>query len=345
MALIKAGGLDSIQVTGSVGSHTYRYQGRQLVVSQKAAIVTNPRTYEQMARRALWLNVTAVARHLTTASFKFAFEDKSQGQTDYNMFYKFALKHANPVYVTKQMSEKKLCVPVDYEVSRGSLGKVDLSYNASGTTFTSSLSAATISNTTTVAEFSLDLLAKNTVSGWRIGDKLAYVVLIGTMGDDGYLHFEVKGASVLLSADDTATLASVMPLLSVVNGKVAVTGSQYSCAAVIHVRPSTGKGVCVSSQSLVLSTDLITYASAYQTTTAKETAMNSLGGWNDSLLGSKASTRISDGNVVRDTSGSTSDSSSSSSSTNTSGSSDSGSSDSGSDNGGSSDPDNPYNNE
>lgn len=299
MGKIAIGGLDSNQLMGSVGSHTFRYTNGQLVVSQKAATVTNPRTYEQVARRALFLNVAAAGKLLSSATFKFAFEDKEAKQTDYNMFFKYAMMTSNPVYITKNMRQSGICVPVEYPVSRGSLPNIKYSYDASAQAFVTNLSASDVTASTTVAEFSIDLRVKNKSQQLLSDDKLVYVVLDGTMGDDGYVHFEVAGASVLLSLEDTAKLSSVLPLLKIVNGKVAFTASAYSCIAVLHSRP-TEDGVYVSPQDLVLSDDLKAYAATFRTADAKYLSMKSLGGWKDSLIGSKASTSLNNGTVVRD---------------------------------------------
>lgn len=298
MGKIITGGLDSNQIMGSIGSHTFRYTNGQLVVSQKAATVSNPRTYEQVVRRALFLNVSATGKLLSTATFKFAFEDKESKQTDYNMFFKYAMKTPNPVYITKNMRQRRICVPVEYSVSRGSLPSIKCSYDASAQAFVTNLSASDVNASTTVSDFSIDFRGKNKSHQFLLDDKLVYVVLEGTMGDDGYVRFEVAGASLLISYDNTAKLSAVLPLMKVVNGKIAFTASAYSCIAVLHSRP-TEDGVYVSPQDLVLSDDLKTYAATFRTAEAKDVSMKSLGGWNDSLIGSKASTSLNNGTVVR----------------------------------------------
>ena len=299
MGKIAIGGLDSNQLMGSVGSHTFRYTNGQLVVSQKAATVTNPRTYEQVARRARFLNVAAVGKLLSSATYKFAFEDKEAKQTDYNMFFKYAMMTPNPVYITKNMRQSGICVPVEYPVSHGSLPKITYSYDANAQAFVTNLSASDVTANTTVGEFSIDFRAKNKSQQFLLDDKLVYVVLNGTIGDDGYVRFDVAGASMLVSYDDTAKLSSVLPLLKIVNGKVAFTASAYSCIAVLHSRP-TEDGVYVSPQDLVLSDALKAYAARFRNADAKYLSMKSLGGWNDSLIGSKASTSLNNGTVVRD---------------------------------------------
>lgn len=300
MGIIKSGGLDSNILTGTVGSHTYRYTNRQLVVSQKAAEVTDRRSYEQIAHRSLMPNVSLTAKLLTSAAFRFAFEDKNVGQTDYNLFFKYAMHYSNPVYITKDMREMKICVPTGYEVSRGSLKKVQCTYNASEHAFVTNLSASAVNTDTAVEDFSIDFLTQNKSLKWKFEDKIVYVMLTGTMGDDGFVRFEVSGASLMFSADDTAKVSAVLPAMKVVGGKVAIDAATYSCAAIIHVRYDDDGNVLVSSQSLVLSDALKTYAAAYQTAAAREAAMRSIGGWNDSLIGSKASTSIADGEVIRD---------------------------------------------
>ena len=299
MGIIKAGGIDSNVLTGTIGSHTYRYTNRQLVVSQKAAVITNPRSYEQVANRALLLNVFSTAKLLTSAAFKFAFEDKNVGQTDYNMFFKYAMQFLYSVYITKQMREMKLCVPAEYEVSRGSLKSIQCTYTATENAFVTNLNASAVTDSTTVGDFTIDFLTQNSAQKWRFEDKIVYVMLTGTLGDDGFVHFEVSGASLLFDSIDTARLSAVLPAMKVVGGKVAFNATTYSCIAVIHVRHVDDE-IRVSSQRLVLSDALKTYAATYQTAAAKEAAMRSIGGWNDSLIGSKASTSIVDGEVVRD---------------------------------------------
>ena len=299
MGKIISGGLDSNHIVGSVGSHTFRYTNGQLVVSEKAATVTNPRTYEQVVQRAKWLNVTALGKLLRSVTFKFAFEDKESKQTDYNMFFKYAAKMYDPVYITRDMRERGICVPAEYPVTHGSLAGIRYSYDATEQAFVTNLSASDVTENTTVEDFSIDFRRLNKSQQWLYEDKLVYVALTGTMGDDGYVHFEVSGASMLLSSDDTAKLSSVLPLLKIVNGKVAFSASEYSCIAVIHAR-STENGVYVSSQEFVLSDALKTYAATFRTASAKDVSMKSIGGWNDSLIGSKASTSLNNGAVVRD---------------------------------------------
>ena len=299
MGKIISGGLDSNHIVGSVGSHTFRYTNGQLVVSEKAATVTNPRTYEQVVQRAKWLNVTALGKLLRSVTFKFAFEDKESKQTDYNMFFKYAAKMYNPVYITRDMRERGICVPAEYPVTHGSLADIRYSYDATEQAFVTNLSASDVTENTTVEDFSIDFRRLNKSQQWLYEDKLVYVALTGTMGDDGYVHFEVSGASMLLSSDDTAKLSSVLPLLKIVNGKVAFSASEYSCIAVIHAR-STENGVYVGSQEFVLSDALKTYAATFRTASAKDVSMKSIGGWNDSLIGSKASTSLNNGAVVRD---------------------------------------------
>ena len=299
MGKIISGGLDSNHIVGSVGSHTFRYTNGQLVVSEKAATVTNPRTYEQVVQRAKWLNVTALGKLLRSVTFKFAFEDKESKQTDYNMFFKYAAKMYDPVYITRDMRERGICVPAEYSVTHGSLADIKYSYDATEQAFVTNLSASDVTENTTVEDFSIDFRRLNKSQQWLYEDKLVYVALTGTMGDDGYVHFEVSGASMLLSSDDTAKLSSVLPLLKIVNGKVAFSASEYSCIAVIHAR-STENGVYVGSQEFVLSDALKTYAATFRTASAKDVSMKSIGGWNDSLIGSKASTSLNNGAVVRD---------------------------------------------
>ena len=299
MGKIISGGLDSNHIVGSVGSHTFRYTNGQLVVSEKAATVTNPRTYEQVVQRAKWLNVTALGKLLRSVTFKFAFEDKESKQTDYNMFFKYAAKMYDPVYITRDMRERGICVPAEYPVTHGSLADIKYSYDATEQAFVTNLSASDVTENTTVEDFSIDFRRLNKSQQWLYEDKLVYVALTGTMGDDGYVHFEVSGASMLLSSDDTAKLSSVLPLLKIVNGKVAFSASEYSCIAVIHAR-STENGVYVGSQEFVLSDALKTYAATFRTASAKDVSMKSIGGWNDSLIGSKASTSLNNGAVVRD---------------------------------------------
>lgn len=321
MGIIKSGGIDSIILSGSVGGHTYRYTNSQLVVSEKTSKVNDRRSYEQIAHRTLMSNVSLTGKVLTSASFKFAFEDKNVGQTDYNMFTKYAMHYPNPVYITKQMREMKLCVPTEYEVSRGSLKSIQCTYDATEHAFVTNLIASAVTDSTIVGDFTIDFLTQNKSLRWQFDDKIVYVMLTGTLGDDGFVRFEVSGASLLLGAGDTARLSSVLPAMKVVGGKVAFDATTYSCIAVIHVRHNDG--VLVSSQKLVLSDALKTYASAYQTVAAREAAMRSIGGWTDSLIGSKASTSIYEGEVVRDntedgsngSSGSSGSSSSSGSST------------------------------
>ena len=297
MGSISGGGIDSNHLNGSVGSHTFRYSKGHLIVSQKATDVTDPRTYDQVAVRAKWLNVVGIAKSMTSSAFKFGFEDKAQNQTDFNLFYKYALALDPAIYITKPMREAGIFIPSQYPITKGSLGSIENTYDATNGCIQSNLAySGTINETTTVAELSVAL--KNSNNGWQIGDKLIYVVLIGEMGSDGYVAYKTVGASIMLSDSDNATVLSLMPRLKVQGGKLAFTADEYDCGAFIHQRNSDG-AVKVSNQDLVISDATATFAALYQTDSAKEAAMNSLGGWNDSLIGSKASTSLEDGSITR----------------------------------------------
>ena len=303
MGTISCGGLDSNHLNGSVGSHTFRYSKGQLIVSQKAVDHTDARTYEQVAQRAKWMNVVAIAKSMTSSAFKFGFEDKAQNQTDFNLFYKYALSLEPAIYITKAMREAGVFVPAPYPITKGSLGTIQNAYDATNGCIATDLTyGAAIDENTTVAEFSVAL--KNANSGWQMGDKLIYVVLVGEMGSDGYVRYKTIGASVMLSDSDTAKVLSLMPRMKVIDGKIAVEAGEYDCGAFIHQR-NVDSVIKVSNQDIVVSDAAALIAAEYQTEAAKEDAMNSLGGWNDSLIGSKASTSLADGTVTRGESGDT----------------------------------------
>lgn len=297
MARITSGGLDSNYLSGSVGPHTFRISRGQLVVSQKVAKITDARTFGQIAQRAKWLNVPGFAQMLTRSGHHFVFEDKAQRHSDVNIFYKYALKLLQPVYINKEMHEAKLFVPAPYVVSRGSLSSVETAYDSAAGAMVTDLRMMDITAATDVGDFSM---AVTLHEGWKEGDRLTCLILTGTPRDDGYIAYSCRHTSVTLRFADHTPLHDILPQACVVDGCLALACDDLTCLAIIHERDIPRHGAATahlpsnhlsaparwtdtrhltSDQHLALAPAAAAYTATYQSPTAKEHAMQSLGGW------------------------------------------------------------------
>lgn len=96
----------------------YRLNGEQF---QKAypALITNPRTYAQMAVRVALANINNLFRVLASG-FPITFQNRKKAQTINNCFTSVN-KNIVPVYLNKSESALKYCIITEYIISRGTL--------------------------------------------------------------------------------------------------------------------------------------------------------------------------------------------------------------------------------
>ena len=247
---------------GGAGGYSFYVRGGEQVVSQRKNNSnygeTASRTYPQMVRRVKWSNLVNMYKIMKTWMLK-AFENKSQGQTDYNIFMSLNVNNVSAA-LTKDMSLADNCIVEAVQVSRGTLPPLALVADSGNNIYKSNIViTAAITGATTVGQLAADIIANN--GDFVANDNLAVIKF------DNYIDPRVEWpiahsyyAEITLNTADTRTLASI-PGIANVFGKsndnfltiAANRTNEVGCAA-IHTRKQSAS-LSVSSQNIVMLTD------------------------------------------------------------------------------------------
>lgn len=162
------GNLFLSQGRGKVGSVVFSVVKGQQIERVYNPQPANPRSYAQQAQRALLANMTKFYKRATSNFYKFAFEDKTSRESDYNAFARNNIKRG--AYLTKEQYDSVGWPAIGrYIMTKGSL-PVQLQYGWIGDFFgiTTPDSA-----TTSVGALSSFLLTK--YPGLAAGDIVTFV--------------------------------------------------------------------------------------------------------------------------------------------------------------------------
>lgn len=197
--------------TGGAGGYTFYVRDGEQVVRQRRNNSnygeSASRSESQQLRRVKWGNLVNFYKIMKSWQPK-AYESKSQGQTDYNIFMSLNINNA-PVSLTKQMVLQGCAVVYAYNVSRGSLPKIEraLLDPAEGKVMAIKLTQA-ISSSTTVGQFATDVIANN--PEFQANDNLAFIIFNNTQDSENFPYATSVYKEVTLDTSSTATLASVI---------------------------------------------------------------------------------------------------------------------------------------
>lgn len=247
---------------GGAGGYSFYVRGGEQVVRQRRNNSnygeTASRTYPQMVRRVKWSNLVNMYKIMKTWMPK-AFENKSQGQTDYNIFMSLNVNNVSAA-LTKDMSLADNCIVEAVQVSRGTLPPLALVADSLGAIYKTNIKlTAAITSATTVGQLAADIIANN--GDFVANDNLAVIKF------DNYIDPRVEWpiahsyyAEITLNTADTRTLAS-MPGIAGIFGKSADNfltieanrSNEVGCV-VIHTRKQSAS-LSVSSQSIVILND------------------------------------------------------------------------------------------
>lgn len=162
------GNLFLSQGRGKVGSVVFSVVKGQQIERVYNPQPANPRSYAQQAQRALLANMTKFYKRATSNFYKFAFEDKTNRESDYNAFARNNIKRG--AYLTKEQYDSAGWPAIGrYIMTKGSL-PVQLEYGWMGDRFF--LRAARL-NGGTIGELSSCLL--NAYPGIESGDIVTFV--------------------------------------------------------------------------------------------------------------------------------------------------------------------------
>lgn len=161
---------------GGAGGYSFYVRGGEQVIRQRKNNSNYgegaSRTRAQMIRRIRWGNLVNVFKCQKAWQPK-AYDSKSKGQTDYNIFMALNINQAT-VGLTKEMCLSGCAVIEGYQVSRGSLPPISLTASGSGNQYVTDIKLTNaISGSTTVGQLAADILANN--SQFVEGDNIAFV--------------------------------------------------------------------------------------------------------------------------------------------------------------------------
>lgn len=226
--------------------------GVGVVAREYVADIKNPQSNAQMVRRVKWANLVNFYR-LSKSWLVKGFENKNQGQSDYNKLMSLNI-NVSKVSLTKQQASLGAVVLQPYVVTYGSIQPVEQRYeNGKGYSNLSTGDLA-VTATTTIAQLSKALLANN--PQLRNGDQISFISYLENFVD-GIPYSTCRAFEMPVDTTRTAELISdFFPdflCTSIEDGGVQVlANSNVPAGAFTWVISRTiGGKIYVSTQSLV----------------------------------------------------------------------------------------------
>ena len=162
------GNLFLSQGRGKVGSVVFSVVKGQQIERVYNPQPANPRSYSQQVQRSLLANMVKFYKRATSNFFKFAFEDKTARESDYNAFARNNMQRG--AYLTKEQYDSAGWPAIGrYIMTKGSL-PVELEYGWIGDDFLLKLSRL---ETNTIGAISSDLISR--YPGVAAGDIVTFV--------------------------------------------------------------------------------------------------------------------------------------------------------------------------
>lgn len=262
------------------------------ILARSPRKTSTPRRSEKQMWLRTQLGNIAANNQLYAERHLLAFEGKPSGMSEYNMMVQVNYG-VTPVFITKTERLNGGCVVADYQFCRGSLNSIAVAKNAGGVAVSDvALGGLVIGAETTVAEFSVAVLANN--SGWEDYDQITFFYAKQTRDavsnvpratmDSWKVVLDVNDESVLLEKVSEVGFTSVDGYLGMSEALVSA-----GCAWV-HSRENNGSGIKVGSQRLFVENELLAY---YRSDAAKKAAYDSYGGVNTRAVYLKPESSIS----------------------------------------------------
>lgn len=260
---------------GRYGDEVHRIVNGQEIVSMAPAVVKQPHSEAQMQQWSKWPNIVAMFRAFKPYD-KDCFEEKPAGQNDYNVFMGLNLRGPH-VYITKQMAKCRGGVAATYKVSHGTLDSIEVTGSGNEAVTNISLGDLTLSDTTTVAQFSEAVVTNNI--GYEYNDQIAFLLFKQQMDETiDTPMVRAESYKVRLERDCSYPLRSVAGQYGFTrsdNGRLAVSSTvPQGCFAWIHSRKVNEDKTLVSSQRMVDNNPLL---AEYMDADSKLSSMKSYG--------------------------------------------------------------------
>lgn len=252
------GNLFLSQGRGKVGSVVFTVVKGQQVARVYNPQPANPRSYAQQAQRSLLANMTKFYKRGTENFYKFAFEDRTARESDYNAFARNNMQKG--VYFTKELYDNPACPALgSYTLTRGSITHdVQIGIIGDNIAFLHVFS----SNITTIGEFSAWLVSSQ--PSLQAGDIFTLVIAESDLQPGNTLRGTTPPGWVTIQfyidPTSTETLASVG--LTCVEDSAVGSGYRIYCEmnavdrasfAALTFSRNTPSGLKVSNTGMVVS--------------------------------------------------------------------------------------------
>lgn len=246
---------------GKLGAYVFAVNKGQMIQRsyRGSGEISNPRSEGQMRQRVQIANIVSLYR-VSRPLFAKAFENKPTNYSDYNMFVSLNLNKEVKVYLTKDQAAGGTCVVAPYLITKGSLTPIEVTaLEAGGFVTNLRLGSLSISDSTTVAQFSQALIAANNFV--YEGMQLTYASFVQQTNNETNLPYcSTRLYEVTLNTTNQNPVWDYIPEfgLSTVNGAVG-TGDTLAAggfAYILSSKDSTGK-LRVSTQRIVMSDDTL----------------------------------------------------------------------------------------
>ena len=274
----KINGLNS-ELSGQVGSIVYRNTKKGTIVAQAPRKASTPRRSEKQMFLRCQLGNEAANFRLYDGKLALAFEDKSAGQSEFNLFVQTNYG-VNPVFITKQERLNGACVVAPYQFTRGTLKSIGSDVNTSGILVSDIvLGGLVIGENTTVAQLAAAVIQNN--SGWEDLDQITF--FYATQFRDPLTNVPratMDSYKVVLDLSDETLLMNKVSALgfSTVDGRLGMSlVLQNAGAAWVHSRDKGDGNIRVGSQRLWVVSEIL---AVYQTNDALLASADSYGGIN-----------------------------------------------------------------
>lgn len=272
---------------GKVGDAVfYRANGEQR--TRLLVTPTNPRTDAQMRQRVKMANIPAIYR-AAKAVLKDSFEVRKAGESSYNAFSRAALNVAP--YLTKQMVQNCLALPMKVQASRGSLPTIPWPNDGELIGYPRVILDGINADEATVGEFTAAFLAA--YPQYKNGDTITFVEVYFVENEDLDIEDAYNAVSVnqsiILDETSEVTLASLgFKSVLTIQGSVepswggsadaaAATTAKMGMRAIIMSRRDEGGKLLVSSQYFGLTNAASALWVKYRSVSALNEAIASYG--------------------------------------------------------------------
>ncbi len=237
---------------GGAGGYSFYSRGGEQIMRQRRNNSNYgegaSRSMAQQLRRVRWSNLVNLYKVMAPWQPR-AYETKSKGQTDYNIFMSINANSSN-VGLTKEMAAAGCAVVERVQVSRGSLPQIGRPDVAIEQVFgTDIVLSAAITPATTIAELSADIIAGN--PSFVNGDNIGVAVFTNYKDTRDFPYAGCYYFELTLDVSNTSLLSSLPYGSRFVSGQVGTVGplvlgvswaigSGDVGAAFVHTRRFTG---------------------------------------------------------------------------------------------------------